>query len=153
MKKTIESAKTSRRLFLHSSCAVGMAVGCGAPIQGGSDPQSFGSVSAGNVSALPAGSLEAVSGEPLIIGRDAQGLYAMTSTCTHAGCDMTLYGDVTPQGVYCGCHGSRFDANGNVMRGPASAPLSHFAVAVDASGNITVDGTEQVAASVRTKVG
>jgi cytochrome b6-f complex iron-sulfur subunit len=100
------------------------------------------------VSSTSVGSLSVVPSAPAILARDAGGLYAMTITCTHEGCD------VVPSGTTldCPCHGSRFDSNGNVLQGPAGSPLVHFAVTVDASGAITVDGTMQVAASVRTIV-
>jgi len=112
------------------------------------DAASFGSVSAGNVSATSVGHLEALTNAPSVHARDDNGLYAMTITCTHAGCD------VTPQGstLYCPCHASLFDSNGAVLHGPANAPLVHFAVSLDATGNITVDGTKQVPASTRVAV-
>ncbi|HTQ03668.1 MAG TPA: Rieske (2Fe-2S) protein [Polyangiaceae bacterium] len=143
--------KNTRRVFLCASAAVGMTLGCVANTSG-SDPETFGSVSAGNVSNLPVGTLRVLAGAPAFIGRDAGGLYAMTSTCTHAGCDMAVDGNVTSSGVLCGCHGSRFDANGDVVSGPANAPLAHFAVAIDAAGNVTVDGGSKVSASTRTAV-
>ncbi len=89
-----------------------------------------------------------MSDAPAILARDAQGLYAMTITCTHEGCD------ISPAGTFldCPCHGSRFDLNGNVIQGPAGSPLTHFAVVVDAAGNITVQGETRVDASVRTPV-
>jgi Rieske Fe-S protein len=142
--------KNTRRVFLRTTAAMGLTLGCAGG--SGSDPEAFGKVSAGNVSALPVGTLLAVAGAPVIVGRDASGLYAMTSTCTHEGCDMAADGSVDASGVFCGCHGSRFDPNGGVLRGPATAPLAHFAVSVDATGNVTVDGGAKVSASTRTAV-
>jgi Rieske Fe-S protein len=109
-----------------------------------------GTFEAGLVTDYPVGSLEPVGTEPVAIGRDAKGLYAMTLTCTHAGCNMATQGDVAPNGVVCACHGSRFDANGAVVRGPAQDDLAHFAVTVDANGVITVHGDQQVAPTTRT---
>jgi len=125
-------------------------LGCGGPPSQAAE--AFGTVQAGNIADLPVGTLRAVDGAPAYIGRDAKGVYAMTSTCPHAGCDMVADGSVSASGVFCGCHGSRFDANGGVMRGPADSPLVHFAVKVDAAGNISVEGGAQVAAAVRTAV-
>lgn len=142
--------KNTRRVFLRASAAVGVTLGCGS--SPGTTPEAFGTVEAGNVSDLPVGTLKSLTGEPVIIGRDDGGLYAMTSTCTHAGCDMAVDGSVNGSGVFCGCHGSRFDANGAVVNGPANAPLTHFAVSVDAGGNVSVDGATTVPAGTRTAV-
>jgi Rieske Fe-S protein len=101
---------------------------------------------AGNVSSIMVGSLVVVSGS-FILGRDAQGLYAMSIRCTHQGCSVTPSGSA----LYCPCHGSRFDSNGAVLQGPARTPLPHYAVLVDAAGNITVQ-TTMVDASTRTAV-
>jgi Rieske Fe-S protein len=122
------------------------AAGCwSAPVP----PANVGDVPAGNVAGLPVGSLRPVAGQPVCIGRDARGVYAMTLTCTHAGCDMGEAGTVSPQGLDCACHGSRFDANGNVVSGPATAPLDHFAVSVDVGGNMTILGGQVVDAAQR----
>ena len=133
-----------RRKFL-KILAASPLVACSS---GSGAPASFGVVAAGNVSSAPVGTLSVVPNAPAILARDSDGLYAMTITCTHEGCD------VTPTGVtlYCPCHGSRFDDNGAVLQGPASSALVHFAVTLDANGAITVDGTKQVAASARTAV-
>jgi len=111
-------------------------------------PPAIGNVLAGNASALLVGSLRAVGTEPLAIGRDAGGVYAVTLVCTHAGC---LAG-VDAEEIICPCHGSRFDANGAVLRGPASAALDHFAVSADPSGNLTIETGTVVDASTRLKV-
>ncbi len=136
-----------RRRFLE---LVGGAAAANACTAGGVPPANVGDVAAGNASALMVGSLQAIPGEPACIGRDEKGVYAMTLICTHQGCDMGQHGSVSPQGAFCGCHGSEFDVDGNVVRGPASSPLAHFAVSTDASGNLTVHTGSEVDASTRT---
>ena len=89
---------------------------------------------------------------PVFVGRDAGGLYAVTSTCTHQGCDVRAEGSGDSALLMCPCHGSTFDRNGNVTRGPANKALAHFAVEIDASGNVTVHGGTQVGAATRTVV-
>ncbi len=136
-----------RRRFL-ALVGVG-AAGCSSAAV---SPASVGDVAAGNVAGLPVGSLRAVAGQPVCIGRDARGVYAMTLTCTHAGCDIGETGTVSPQGLVCGCHGGRYDANGNVIGGPPPSPLDHFDVTVDSAGNLTIQGAQIVDASQRLAV-
>jgi cytochrome b6-f complex iron-sulfur subunit len=144
-----DASGLSRRRFLAVAGAAAAASGCSSP---GASPAPVGEVQAGTVSELAVGSLVVVGSEPVCIGRDTAGVYAMTLTCTHAGCDIGQQGTVSPQRLFCGCHGSEFDANGNVIRGPATQPLDHFAVSVDASGNLTIHGDQVVAASQRLTV-
>jgi Rieske Fe-S protein len=115
-------------------------------------PESFGDVSAGNASALDVGSIEIVPGVSACVARDVSGIYAMTLICTHEGCDIATDGTVSASGIECGCHGSEFDLNGDVVRGPATAPLEHFGVSGDAEGNLTVHGETVVASSTRLSV-
>jgi cytochrome b6-f complex iron-sulfur subunit len=143
----------SRRHFL-KVCAIGAAASAGAlggcsGSNSGGDPESFGDVAAGNVSALQSGSITAIPGEPVFVGLDSQGVYAMTTTCTHAGCDLAS-GSISSAGIMCPCHGSQFSLDGAVLRGPASSPLTHYAVDVATDGSITVHGGQTVDASVRT---
>jgi len=142
------SGVMNRRCFLAVTCATVATTAC----SGSTGPASFGDVSAGNVKDVPVGALSAVGSEPVVLGRDAGGLYAMTITCTHQGCDVEPIGTGASATLDCPCHGSQFDRNGGVVRGPASSPLAHFAVAVDASGNITIHGGTRVGAGVRTAV-
>jgi nitrite reductase/ring-hydroxylating ferredoxin subunit len=139
----------TRRRFLEMvaqggalASAASLGVGCGAGGLGGT-------YAAGNVSAFPAGTLRAFSSDPVAVGHDAGGIYAMSLICTHAGCNIAMQGAVSASGVVCNCHGSRFDAQGNRLAGPARTPLDHLAVTIDASGAVTVNGDLVVAASVR----
>lgn len=140
---------SNRRRFLQVVSISPLVANCAPPEVG---PQSVGKVSAGLVSDLPVGSLMQVGRHPLCIGRDEAGVYAMTLTCPHAGCDMSRYGWVSSDSVYCSCHGSLFDPNGRVTRGPARSDLQHFKVQIDDSGELTVDSDSYVDPSTRLAV-
>ena len=60
--------------------------------------------------------------QQVALSRDAQGtLHAVSSVCTHMGCDVDWNGEAKTWD--CPCHGSRFSPTGEVLRGPASVPL------------------------------
>jgi Rieske Fe-S protein len=141
----------TRRRFLRLAIASAAASSttCGPP---GTSPESFDDVSAGNVSALTVGAVVPLNAAPVFVARDAGGVYAMSTTCTHQGCDLGQDGQVSQGRISCGCHGAEFDANGAVLSGPAPSPLQHFAVSVDGQGNITVHGGSKVSANVRVSV-
>ncbi len=143
----------SRRYFLQviAAGAAGTAGAIACSGSAGSDPEAFGDVTAGNISELQVGTVKSVPGEPVFVGRDGNGVYAMTTTCTHEGCDMSTNSALTSR-VTCTCHGSVFDLNGNVLSGPAKSSLTHFAVTLAADGTITIHGGTKVAASARTVV-
>ncbi len=50
---------------------------------------------------------------------------ALSSICTHQGCTITEY-DPTSQNFVCPCHGSVFNASGQVVNGPAGSPLPSY---------------------------
>ncbi len=51
-------------------------------------------------------------------------IYALSLRCTHLGCII----NAGSNGFTCPCHGSRFDSNGKVLKGPAAQPLTRFSV-------------------------
>lgn len=51
---------------------------------------------------------------------------AFSAVCTHAGCTVETSGD----GLVCPCHGSAFDRQGKVTKGPAGQDLPAVAVTV-----------------------
>ena len=51
-------------------------------------------------------------------------LWAVLSTCSHRGCEVKKLRTK----FECPCHGSEYDLDGNVTRGPAPSPLERFKV-------------------------
>jgi cytochrome b6-f complex iron-sulfur subunit len=145
----MDRSDPSRRRFLTVVAAgtASVATGCG----GGDDPIT-GPVAAGNVKDLPENTLRAVGDQPVAIGRDAGGVYAMTLVCTHEDCNIGTEGSVAFSGLICGCHSSKFDANGAVTGGPAESPLEHYQVDIDGAGEMTIQGGTVVASDTRTAV-
>lgn len=78
-----------------------------------------------------------VAGTALVHRRADGSVQAWSARCTHLGCRL----DRVVDGVaVCPCHGSRFDAEGRVLAGPATRPLQPLRVSADAStGGWTVD--------------
>ncbi|PLX93677.1 MAG: cytochrome B6 [Desulfuromonas sp.] len=54
--------------------------------------------------------------------RERGQVYALSLVCTHLGCTLS----VTSRELSCPCHGSTFDRQGQVTRGPADRPLPHL---------------------------
>jgi nitrite reductase/ring-hydroxylating ferredoxin subunit len=141
----------SRRRFLEVAAQGGVVAGA-THLGVGCSSAFGGRYAAGNASQLQVGELVAVPKAPLAIGRDTGGVYAMTLICTHLACDMSAQGAVSAQGVVCYCHGSQFDVNGNPVVGPATSPLQHYDVTIDASGAMTINADVPVSETTRTPV-
>jgi cytochrome b6-f complex iron-sulfur subunit len=149
-----ESALPGRRYFLHVLGAGGVgAMGlCGLAACSGSGGGATRQIDAGNVADVPVGTVSVVSGASVAIAHDEGGLYAMTLICPHDNCDMEVDGTVSADSIVCTCHGSEFDGNGAVLKGPANTPLEHYEVTVDSAGAITINADKVVDASTRTAV-
>lgn len=76
-------------------------------------------------------------------------LHAVSALCTHLGCMVTYTGsdpaqqaekDAKAVGFSCPCHGSQFSIEGEVLGGPAPAPLAWLALSVSPDdGQLIVD--------------
>jgi cytochrome b6-f complex iron-sulfur subunit len=83
--------------------------------------------------------------ENFYVFRDAEGVYAISATCTHLGCTVARSG----KGFECPCHGSKFGTNGSVEAGPAPRPLPWLEVGRAADGQLVVFADNEVPAGTR----
>ncbi|MFC7595762.1 FAD-dependent oxidoreductase [Terrabacter sp. GCM10028922] len=89
------------------------------------------------LSSIPADELEPghgglidVDGDTVGAYRDPDGdLHAVRLTCTHLGCPLRWNPAETSWD--CNCHGSRFDADGSILNGPAVEPLEEVELPVE----------------------
>ena len=73
---------------------------------------------------LDEGGVVQVDGKTSGVYRDLDNqCHVVNLTCTHLGC--TVKWNNAERSWDCPCHGSRFDAKGNVLEGPATKPLSY----------------------------
>jgi len=84
-------------------------------------------------------------GRSVAVFRDAAGVYAISTVCTHLGCIVKP----TASGFECPCHGSQLALDGSVIKGPAPRGLPWLQVSAR-GGTLIVD--EGTAAQPGTKV-
>jgi cytochrome b6-f complex iron-sulfur subunit len=73
------------------------------------------------------------------IVRNNEGIYALSTTCTHLGCTPNWLN--SEQKFKCPCHGSGFFKTGINFEGPAPRPLERFKISLADNGQIIVDKT------------
>lgn len=104
-------------------------------------PESNPRVKLGRPNRFAVGSATYFAAHRLWLYRDAEGLHAISAVCTHLGC-IAERGD---DGRFdCACHGSRFDAEGNVTGGPAPKALVWVELSVSPEGWLVADTLAEV---------
>ena len=73
--------------------------------------------------------------------RNEEGVYALSTICTHLGCTPNWLEN--EQKFKCPCHGSGFYKSGINFEGPAPRPLERYAVALAEDGQILVDKSKK----------
>jgi len=66
----------------------------------------------------------------MILRTSETGVTALSSKCTHLGCEVPL-----PENglIECPCHHANFDMTGKVTRGPAKLPLHSYSAVLNGS--------------------
>jgi len=78
------------------------------------------------------GSRTLLANAPAVLINTDGSFTAISLVCTHLGCTL----ESKNEGFECPCHGSRFDTQGKVKRGPASQPLRKLQVEELLDGNL-----------------
>ncbi|HEY5270397.1 MAG TPA: Rieske (2Fe-2S) protein [Anaerolineales bacterium] len=88
----------------------------------------------GPASNYPPGSRTLLADIPALLLHTQSGFSAISLVCTHLGCTV----ESKPEGFACPCHGSRFDLQGNVTRGPAEKSLHSLRTGITSDGKLHV---------------
>jgi len=75
------------------------------------------------------------AGSPIyVLALEAGAFSVVSSVCTHLQCTVNIDG----ASLVCPCHGSTYDREGRVLRGPAERPLTRYAAAMNAAGELVI---------------
>lgn len=83
-----------------------------------------------------------IEGRHVRIVNTPKGFAAMSLVCTHLGCIVKE----SETGFDCPCHGSKFNAAGKAIAGPAPRALVWLSLSRAADGSLMVDTNQEVAA-------
>ena len=104
-------------------------------------PPSTLAIDVGSVTDYPLFSATRFREGRVIVLRDHGGVMAVSASCTHQGCLLTLESDE----LTCPCHGSTFTPEGEPIAGPATRALPHYKVTL-IQNRLVVDPQQQVPA-------
>lgn len=88
----------------------------------------------GPTSKYPLDSRTLLPDVPVVLIHNAAGFSALSLVCTHLGCTVEQNAD----GFACPCHGSRYNAEGSVQRGPALKPLRQLRIEIKTDNNLVL---------------
>ena len=142
------SGKLSRRDFLGRAGVGAFFVATGACVIGSvralvpyATPDPSQKFKLGPPSDYPPGTVRNFEDQNAIVFRDDEGVYAISTVCTHLGCIVSYNKD---KGFDCPCHGSTFQSDGRVRKGPAPTPLPWLEVSMLPNGQLAADNARKV---------
>ncbi len=108
-------------------------------------PGKSGKFKIGRKTDFPPGTTKYFEQQQTYVFADPEGIFAMSSLCTHLGCIVTKEEDQ----FVCPCHGSRYDPSGKITQGPAPKNLAWYEVKELPSGRLVVDRNKVVKAGTK----
>jgi Rieske Fe-S protein len=90
------------------------------------DPAKPSTAAVAKTADVPVGS-GVIVGDVVLTQPSAGVFKGFSAVCTHAGCSVAKIADGT---IDCPCHGSKFNLDGTVAKGPASKPLESKTISV-----------------------
>jgi Rieske Fe-S protein len=94
----------------------------------------------GKAEQFPEGTVKNLIDKKVVIFSDSNGIFAISSICTHLGCTVTP----VEWGFQCPCHGSKYTLDGKVIAGPAPRPLEWHEIRQLEDGTLAVDTAKTV---------
>ena len=147
-----DSASPSRRDVLRlasQAAAAGVTsslVACGGEEEMMPLPQSCAGVAATGAEGLAVGKAMRFDKMPqyqsFFVARDDKGFYALANVCNHSGCQ-TAFNEAMKT-FDCPCHGSRYNFDGTLLKGPATGPFKGYPICRRADGVLFVDNSNFV---------
>jgi Rieske Fe-S protein len=99
-------------------------------------PEATTRVKLGHPDELPAGTERYFPSQNLFVYSEEESIYAISAICPHLGCIVQQL----PEGRFeCPCHGSKFNATGEVFAGPAPSGLPWLQIRRAPSGILYAD--------------
>jgi cytochrome b6-f complex iron-sulfur subunit len=96
------------------------------------DPEPPSQYDLGSVESYSQGTRTLLMHIPAVLIRTEEGFLALSLVCTHLGCTI----EQKDEAFECPCHGSRYDNQGYVTRGPSNEPLRRLRVEINETGNL-----------------
>ncbi|MFQ5636861.1 MAG: ubiquinol-cytochrome c reductase iron-sulfur subunit [bacterium] len=103
-------------------------------------PGKSGKFKIGRKEDFPPGAAHYFEEQQTFVFADTEGIFAMSSLCTHLGCIVTREAEQ----FTCPCHGSKYDLFGKVKRGPAPRNLAWYQVEQLPGGRLVVNRNKVV---------
>jgi nitrite reductase/ring-hydroxylating ferredoxin subunit len=136
MSERSENLSVNRRQFVAAGAATIALVVLGQSNAHG-QPASGGKVDVGTLSDYPNDVIsdKHLKSDKLIVVRNSERIYAMSSRCTHKGTNLGMKNGR----IRCPAHGSVFSEQGTPVSGPAKSALTRYGISLNDKGRLIVD--------------
>ena len=86
----------------------------------------------------------------MFLFKQDDGIFCISAICTHLGCTVNWLDSGSK--FVCPCHGSNFDSDGRVIKGPAPGNLERYEVTLAKDGRLVINTRKIVGADYRLMV-